>query len=343
VQVLSDTKYLSPLGRNPMFYELKDIKQLHLEPTSKCNAACPQCARNVEGEGLNPLLAETDLSLADVQKMFPVDFIKQLNSMFMCGSFGDPAAARDAIEIFKYFREVNPTITFNLHSNGGLRSKIWWEELGKVFNSPYDFVVFNLDGLSDTNAIYRKNTDWNKIMENVKAYLATGANAQWSMLVYEHNEHQVQECLNMAKDLGFKRFYSKVSKRLQYTPISFLNYPKNFQNSDQVFTDEISCEAIRTKSIYASADGLILPCCYVGAAVLSQRPYTRMNTLATLGDLDRVDGLRHDISDIVASKSFTNFSDSWDTKPAHMCKVSCSKMLDGGTRTNLEYKIDVWF
>ena len=31
-----------------MFYD-KDIVGLHLEPTSKCNAKCPQCPRNVYG------------------------------------------------------------------------------------------------------------------------------------------------------------------------------------------------------------------------------------------------------------------------------------------------------
>ena len=32
------------------------IKEIHIEPTSVCNAECPMCARNIHGEGLNPYI-----------------------------------------------------------------------------------------------------------------------------------------------------------------------------------------------------------------------------------------------------------------------------------------------
>ena len=36
------------------------VKILHFEPTSRCNAACPMCARNVNGEGC--IVSVADLS-----------------------------------------------------------------------------------------------------------------------------------------------------------------------------------------------------------------------------------------------------------------------------------------
>ena len=34
----------------------KSIKELHIEPTSVCNAECPMCARNIYGKELNPYI-----------------------------------------------------------------------------------------------------------------------------------------------------------------------------------------------------------------------------------------------------------------------------------------------
>ena len=90
-----------------MLYRYNDIKTVHLEVTDKCNAACPMCARNINGGEDNPQLPDVELSVDDVRTMFPVDFVKQLDRMYMCGNYGDPIAAKDTLEIFQYFRKKN--------------------------------------------------------------------------------------------------------------------------------------------------------------------------------------------------------------------------------------------
>ena len=37
-------------------YKLEDIRQVHLEITQKCQAACSMCDRNMNGGALNPHL-----------------------------------------------------------------------------------------------------------------------------------------------------------------------------------------------------------------------------------------------------------------------------------------------
>ena len=81
-------------------YNLEDIKSVHLELTSKCQASCPMCARNIQGLD-NPWLELDEISLAQFKEWFPVDFIKQLDRLFMCGNLGDPIIARDTLEIFQ--------------------------------------------------------------------------------------------------------------------------------------------------------------------------------------------------------------------------------------------------
>ena len=77
----------------------------------------------------------------------------------------------------------------------------------------YDYDVFSIDGLEDTNHIYRVGVQFKKIMENAKAYIDTGASAHWDMLVFDHNKHQVDECRQLADTMGFTWFRSKETDR----------------------------------------------------------------------------------------------------------------------------------
>ena len=115
-------------------YNLKDIKDVHFEITSKCQAKCPMCPRRIAGGPLNPFIKLDEVSLETFKKWFPESFIKQLNSMFMCGNLGDPIISKDTLEIYQYLREVNPNISLAMHTNGSAREPAWWEKIAKVVN-----------------------------------------------------------------------------------------------------------------------------------------------------------------------------------------------------------------
>jgi sulfatase maturation enzyme AslB (radical SAM superfamily) len=208
-------------------FDLDDIRVLHMETSSVCNAACPQCARETD-PNFNKRTDGRSLSLAQVQERFDPVFISQLDRMFMCGNYGDPAAAPECIDIFRYFRSHNDKIALEIHSNGGLRSKEWWAELGTVLNGPQDYCHFGIDGLEDTNHIYRVNTVWPKIIENAQSFIANGGKAIWVYLIFEHNEHQVERAQQLAQELGFAKFQPKVSRRFRVRPVEFLRPPRNF-------------------------------------------------------------------------------------------------------------------
>jgi MoaA/NifB/PqqE/SkfB family radical SAM enzyme len=195
-----------------MLYRYDEIKVVHLEVTDKCNAACPMCARNINGGEENPYLINTELSVDDVKKIFEVDFVKQLDRLYMCGNYGDPIVAKDTLEIFRYFREHNKNIFLSLHTNGSAKNVDWWKDLASVIGRR-GYVVFSVDGLSDTNHLYRQNTNFDKIMKNAKAFIESGGRARWDFIVFAHNEHQVDEAEKMANDMGFERFQYKKSSR----------------------------------------------------------------------------------------------------------------------------------
>ena len=238
-----------------------------------------------------------------ILQVFDADQIVNLDKMFMCGVYGDPAAGQHSLDIYKQFRQLNPSIVLGMNTNGALRNEPWWRKLGRIFNQPRDYVVFSIDGLEDTNSIYRKNVDWHKLIENASAFIAAGGSAHWDMLVYRHNEHQVDACEQLARSLGFSWFRAKVSKR-GFT--DQLQQPINWSVPSTHLTD-ISCQALTEQSAYIDACGRISPCCWIG------------------GNREHV------------SANFADIQHSWDSKhPNKVCVESC------GSSNNVNNFVGQW-
>ena len=199
------------------------------------------------------------MTIGHIQRHFSDRRIKSLDKVFMCGNYGDPAAGAYTGDIYKWIRQLNPTVTLGMNTNGAIQNTFWWHEIGRLFNQPRDYVVFSIDGLEDTNGVYRKGVNWTKLMQNAQAFIEAGGSAHWDMLIYQHNEHQVDECEQLARDMGFKWFRAKVSKR---PLIGRLEWPRNYQAHS--FEGAIKCHAQQEKSAYIDARGNLSPCCWIG-------------------------------------------------------------------------------
>ena len=299
-------------------YEVKNVKRLHIELSSRCNASCPACSRNYSGGPVADGLELTDLSLSDIKRMVPVEIAKNLVGINFCGNVGDPGMAPDLLPIIEYFRGHSPKIVQQLRTNGGMRNEKFWTELGNFFVKqppPRDNhlfskagVVFSVDGLEDTNHIYRRGVIWDKLIRNMRAYSATGAFAVWEWLLFEHNEHQIEEARTIAKELGFEfivknplgfgeyedslsgmNVYGKdgdyeytiwptkytghrkeplFGKKVDFTYMNRLTIPILPEFSKELEKNsEIVCKSIEhseSKEIYISANGYMLPCCFLG-------------------------------------------------------------------------------
>lgn len=193
-------------------YKSSEIATVHLEVTERCNASCPQCARNINGGEVNPQLHNAELSLDDVRTILKPEFIKQLKRLYMCGNYGDPISANDTLEIFEYIRSHNAKMQLSFHTNASAKTPEWWSKLPAAMGKSH-YVVFSVDGLEDTNHLYRQGTVWKKIMENARAFIAAGGRARWDYIVFGHNEHQVEEARALAESMGFEKFNVKKSNR----------------------------------------------------------------------------------------------------------------------------------
>lgn len=192
------------------------IEGVHWEPSDKCNSACPMCPRYTFDGFENPGLANTEWTLDNFIKAWPEEFIKNLRKILSCGNFGDPCACRDFSKIYQYVREVNPTIGLACNTNASLRTPQWWYDLGTVMRAEQNkgnYCTFSLDGLEDTNHIYRRKTNFKKSIENAQAFIDAGGVAHWDFIVFKHNEHQVEEARDMAIKMGFKNFNVKKTTR----------------------------------------------------------------------------------------------------------------------------------
>lgn len=322
-------------------YAYRDIRIVHFEITTKCNARCPQCPRNLAGGLVNPSLPQTELSLQQCQRLFPEDFARQLNVFYMCGDYGDPIAARDCQPVLQYLRYVNPTLRLKIHTNGGLRSPIWWQTLAALGC----VVRFGIDGLEDTNHLYRRGVDWNTVIENATAFINAGGRAEWAFIVFRHNEHQVEKAADLSRQLGFARFLIKRTRRFyNYSEARleersavrglngeieyYLELPsvKEYQipltalytsvSERPPLDDEIDCRAMTERMIYISAEGLALPCCWLGNLYPPDFAQKRPQIWTLIDRLPEgkrsLDALEHGIRHIVEGPFFREMvSNQW--------------------------------
>ena len=314
-------------------YNLTDIRDIHLELTSKCQAKCPMCPRRVNGGLLNPLMTLEEISLDQFKNWFNVEFIKQLDSLFMCGNLGDPIIAQDCLEIFQYLRETNPNIRLSMHTNGSARTEQWWKELAHTKVK----VTFGIDGTIDTHQLYRIGTDYSKIIQNAKSFINAGGVAEWHMLVFQHNEHEVNACRTLSDELGFSKFTAKHTSRFKDNKFHVLDetgktinilYPTELSKT---FTDkvlsagvtEIQCKAQRYKQLYISANGIVSPCCWLDFSWQLPNQDNRVNYMDAIGIFPNLNN--SSLEEIFTSGYFKKIEDTWAIKPLMECSKQCGK------------------
>ena len=160
-------------------------------------------------------------------------------------------------------------MVIGVNTNGGLKTATWWSKLGHLLDGDLDYCVFSIDGLENTNHLYRRNVRWQKVMENTNAFISTGASAHWDMLVFEHNKHQVDETKAEAKEMGFTWFRSKETDRWDtYTKNLGLMPAEDYQPPS--YGRNIVCEKDRDSSVFLDYTGKYWPCCHMAEAYLNK-------------------------------------------------------------------------
>jgi len=266
-------------------YKFKDIRHVHLEISTLCNASCPWCPRNFWGYPYNAGYPETNLTLAQAQHIFQPDFVQQLTAVTVNGNYGDIVMNPDGPAIIQYLTTINPQLKIDINTNGSARPADFWRGLVH----PNVEILFALDGLEDTHHLYRQNTRWSTVIKNAQTYIQSGGHAVWKMIEFDHNRHQITQCQTLSKELGFKRFQLVQGERTNAPVFNQLGecthilgnysgtteFPILFhkKTTDEILLEDIlpgrkpqpiTCTVKQNRSVYIAANGDVSPCCYTG-------------------------------------------------------------------------------
>lgn len=344
-----------------------NLDLLEIENSSICNAACPQCTRQVIPNDTS-WFKQDYLRLEVIQKI-PDHVWSSLTRVSFAGTLGDPCAAPNIIQIVKWIKNKAPQIEINIETNGGMKNPEFWRRLARALDG-YGHVQFAIDGLQDTNHIYRVNVKWEKLMQNVNAFVGAGGRAIWQYIIFEHNEHQLDAARQMAVDLKFIQFNPKKSHRFMYNDIfdrdmvsqgvplrppknqDFVHpvvlYKKKKATVDNIIEESlgkpIECFAEARKSLYIDHTGKLFPCCFVSGTMymytlfeLSGKqpiPDAWIELWETHGK-DKLDLAVHSWESILNGPFFNQVEQSWSATSGKGSLFACVSVCAKSTqRTN---------
>ena len=341
-------------------FQFQELKQIHLEITTRCQASCPMCSRNYHGGLDNPNLKLADWTFDDFQNIFNQDLIDQLSGVYFCGNFGDPIINKDLQQMCSYLTGKKKSMSVRIHTNGSARTIDWWKKLPSCLPEDH-VVVFGIDGLADTHSLYRVGTDFDQILKNAKAFIDAGGIAEWVFIKFKHNQHQVDEAKQLADSIGFQRFSVKNSSRFltedrfpvlksDGTVDYYLEPPaenkivfvtKDLVNNVDKWLEDVSidCYVLKNKELYIDAHRTLWPCCFLAATPynhnepnsiifdLKNRALEEYKKLVNgLGGFEKLNLLTHTVKEIVESSEWqTIWKEKWTNKELLVCAKTCGK------------------
>ena len=187
-----------------MMTKTKEFK-LEFSLTSYCQARCPTCPRTNEETGYPEpwlKLQHTDFDLFKKTTQNSIYWKEhKLRSVKFCGEYGDPMMHPKVEDFISYCLDNNAEEVI-VNTNGGLRNPDWYMKMGERYGQRLT-IVFGIDGTdAHVNNLYRVDVDWYRAMDNLRAYSNSPGRAVWQFIVFEHNYHQMDECLRMVDEIG---------------------------------------------------------------------------------------------------------------------------------------------
>ena len=300
--------------------KLSNITALNIEAASSCTARCPFCSRQqkVRDYGAHRI------SLSDFQKL-PEALMNHLRRITFAGNFGDLSCNAEMVDIAGYIKGLNDRIVLGGETNGAAQKRDWWFALGNYYRD--GMMVFAVDGLSDTHAIHRVGTDFDTVIENIRAFTASGGKAAWKFIVFEHNEHQINSAEKLAKDSGCSQFIVVSSRDYNDT----LRKPKTLdikikRDIFRLYKDEsveASCKPWADGSLYLAADGTVHPCCFAHCMYITEHNQQFRFILPLVERYkERINFKTRPLADIITGKYFQDIQIL--SKTNSYCRTKCN-------------------
>lgn len=271
------------------------VNKLQFDLTTYCNASCGGCVRNQEGGPVQPWLEMSHFDVDIWNRMFAEDTRGwAIDELVLNGSWGDAMMHPKIEQMIDTFTHYHPESRISIATNGSIRSTDFWSRFAKVMNWSRGHVVqWAVDGLADTHSLYRRGTDFDKIIENMKAFNDAGGNSKMIVTLFDYNVHQIEDLEQVAKDAGcldFELRWShnphmifrhdenpyevKMSKEIAEYQKRINDYTtavttRDEDRFDSMFDDDFQhkskCPWYNNSMVQITPWATVIPCCHIGS------------------------------------------------------------------------------
>ena len=321
-----------------MNHFVSPLKEIQVELSTNCNALCVGCVRTdrnyVDNKPWIPKNQQLEPEI--LLNALKSDFAKPLKKLEFCGNIDEPLAYSKFYELLCQVYEIRPDIKVSIHTNGSIRSPEYIRKVGDLlgkFSAESNF-RFSLDGVGDTNAIYRYRTNWNKVFENLKAACESDAKVIWQFLTFPWNSHQVEEARKMATEVGCDEIWIRPDRstaslksvdelselRSNTRPASACRPEGDLsvlENMPPVQESPIHCTFSEHGRIFLSWEAKIWPCCFISNIKYESKAkgdHLQKTVLDKYGEHFN-DLNHHSFDEIMAHPYFVNeLVDSWQSE-----------------------------
>lgn len=173
----------------------------HIEPASICILQCPRCPR----AEVPQTLLNRQLTLDFFQTQIGEDIVRNIHKVTFCGNDGDPIYCKDLIEICRWFKILNPTMSIVIITNGSRKPVNWWQDLATVLTH-HDEMHWSLDGWDQaSNERYRVGCDWPSIEKGIHTFRKHNLETYmvWASIAFRFNQDHIEQQKNLARYWGF--------------------------------------------------------------------------------------------------------------------------------------------
>jgi hypothetical protein len=335
---------------------LNDPVKLQFELSSMCNALCLGCVRtdSLTYNDKKFIIPEKEYISFDVfKKILLAPEFSSVTHLEFCGTIDDPLMHPELLEFLSFAATVGK-YNVQIHTNASLRNIKYWAKLAEVLKKHDSHAVkFSIDGLEDTNHIYRQNTTWSKIMENAQAFIQAGGTASWQYLIFPWNQHQLMEAKALSVEMGFYEFMSRHDRSFATSigletiqKIKVSNIQKNNKKStvDSInaalkgsVNNEIQCNNQIRKMYFIGFDSKLWPCCFLNNGFMNidegKANLLQQRLFDAYGDNTWNDLTVHSVGEILAHEFYSaDLTASWNsdshgtgkTDRIHRCTEVCN-------------------
>lgn len=327
-----------------------NLRNIKVEITSYCNAACPGCIRNDHGGKTVDTLDLNHMDLDLWTRIIEIDTKDHtLNEILFDGNVGDFCMHPDAIEFLKPIISHHPKTEIHINTNGGARNVKFWQELGNLLSQINHRVNFAIDGLEDTHHIHRRRTTYDMVTRNMRAFAEAGGRANWVYTAFDHNIHQIAEARKRSREYGcswFQLRHSCIPGEELYTKTDTEEYEigtENIYNLEEYMEKfieekyksyggkrvESPCTAYREQQIQIDWKGNLWPCSYIYSTEVTHRLSTSPfhSSLREPGiehPGDTINLKNYSLNEILDSEFYKSIiQHSLENDPWRICKIYC--------------------